>query len=79
MHIRLIFANIINIDNNKSDKEVKHMIWLIIVWIISGIWVWIDSKDHRNDNIICSRSLVLMGPLGVIVYLLGRNPRKRIN
>lgn len=53
-------------------------IFIILLWIISIIaifWVYGDASEKRGGNIGCLWALVvfILGPIGLIAYLIVRN------
>lgn len=53
-------------------------LFILLIWILSIValfWVWSDASDKRGTNIGCLWALVvlILGPIGLIAYLIVRN------
>ena len=53
------------------------MCWVIwfIIWILVAIWVYKDAKSRGMSGVMWLLIVLLLGLIGIIVYLVVRKPK----
>ena len=52
-------------------------VFLLIIWILIGIWVYKDAEKRRKSGALWLIIVIILGLIGIIIWLLVRPPIKK--